>query len=957
MTPRARRPLGSRLLNTAWTAAVWAWRLVAWSVLVGAIGCASYLAWLLHNADTPGVDVTVLGPRPPEGRVRPVITNHTERGTAYTIDNAYCVFLADVGPPEALFTNFADAVRSARQRGRDVIPSVDLIHGQCKAFNDRLVLRIERWLQSERQPLNKRQALGRLLDKLTDPEAYLHVATALHLGGAPPDERLGRQAGIERRAAAFRSAAAPLGAWEDSEAQRRIFLQDRYLMDKGLRGPALRQVVEAIAAEPGLDAFFRFLDRLDARRINPPADRRAAGTYTALAAADLDTAERDGTVLHLLPYRDSPEERLMKHLRYSTAEGFVDELAEALRSGAMSLAPTADSGWYDHQIHALETLLLPERAEEAAKLRYSDAYLDHLRESFKGGFTADRETQIKALPVVVTGMSMSSDQPMNIVVRPSFSAEPTATVYLRLARSYRFLHRVLREDTQLSSEILDSIARQARRLHGLYDRLGAELGLPAPLEDECDWALARAAAEEWLSRWEDDPLLAPDVRAAVPVVERLDRSTTCFGIAGVTLVPARYEFHEDARPAVRGPVQAEFRPRDVVLPARVFVEFREFGAPPTRAAFRERVAGKSLGQIRREFPPLTPPDLVAGPWLRWGGLAMLVLITAGIWRKGPNWIVTRGVAVALVAGGIVAVTPALRVPLQLQVAARSEIYAVLMSHRLYGENRPAVLRGLGRQLESANPQIRYLAAQYLAMLAPSGRPESPSVWDELRDPVFRQAENPDNPPETVLTLVGMFGAVDPGNSRELWRDRLDEATHPVTRRSLLYHLAQEANADDEEIILRGLRDGDIDLSLLEYALTEFPTRSMALAMVQLPKPERGSRVRVLAGILNRNAGALTDEERCEFLPGLILEEPARYNVGEFVTLVPDRDLRVALYTELIERAPSKLDRKRLLEALAFKENHEPSLVELRQRLDNLKTRRAEEMRGEIEERLRRIRSQ
>src|SRR5260370_34192493 len=44
------------------------------------------------------------------------------------------------------------------------------------------------------------------------------------------------------------------------------------------------------------------------------------------------------------------------------------ELITAIRSGKVDLKPRKDGGWYDFQVHALETLLLPERGEETNKL-------------------------------------------------------------------------------------------------------------------------------------------------------------------------------------------------------------------------------------------------------------------------------------------------------------------------------------------------------------------------------------------------------------------------------------------------------------------------------------------------------------------------------------------------------------------------------------------------------------
>jgi len=49
------------------------------------------------------------------------------------------------------------------------------------------------------------------------------------------------------------------------------------------------------------------------------------------------------------------------------------KLIRAIRQGKVDLAPTASSGWYDYQIHALKTFLLPEKGEENPKLLLTKA--------------------------------------------------------------------------------------------------------------------------------------------------------------------------------------------------------------------------------------------------------------------------------------------------------------------------------------------------------------------------------------------------------------------------------------------------------------------------------------------------------------------------------------------------------------------------------------------------------
>ena len=64
--------------------------------------------------------------------------------------------------------------------------------------------------------------------------------------------------------------------------------------------------------------------------------------------------------------------------------------------------------------------------------------------AFKTSLTKHRETHIKRLPVLTLGSSLRPKEPVPVEVAPEFRVEPTATVYLRYARAYRFLHNAMR---------------------------------------------------------------------------------------------------------------------------------------------------------------------------------------------------------------------------------------------------------------------------------------------------------------------------------------------------------------------------------------------------------------------------------------------------------------------------------------------------------------------------------
>ena len=111
------------------------------------------------------------------------------------------------------------------------------------------------------------------------------------------------------------------------------------------------------------------------------------------------------------------------------------EMIRAIRSGKVDLAPKADSGWYDHQIYALETFLLPEKGAEHAKLLLTKAYKKRMLEAFQALMTKRRETHARNLK---TAEGMAAPRPL-ANVKPRLRVEPCPTYYLRTARSYDFL--------------------------------------------------------------------------------------------------------------------------------------------------------------------------------------------------------------------------------------------------------------------------------------------------------------------------------------------------------------------------------------------------------------------------------------------------------------------------------------------------------------------------------------
>jgi hypothetical protein len=284
-------------------------------------------------------------------------------------------------------------------------------------------------------------------------------------------------------------------------------------------------------------------------------------------------------------------------------------LIRRIRSGEVDLKPSTKpdgDGWYQYQVYALETLLLPGRGEEKDKLLLTAEYKKRLVEAFKAMITTRRETHGKQLPKATCAKErpLSRDQ-----VSPRLRIEPCATFYLRTARAYAFLQNFLRStvgrerleklhglkqggtrEATLDAE-LDALAR---RFYGFHLLTCEDIGMrPQFLANEpVDQAAAQREALTWLEHIDTDPDLACDVRVSVPIAIDLQRGKTrLWATVGVRL--AHLEASYARRPRVRAkgekgewqePKSYQIGTSHYVIPV---VEFAEFELTGSNALSRE----------------------------------------------------------------------------------------------------------------------------------------------------------------------------------------------------------------------------------------------------------------------------------------------------------------------------------------------------------------------------------
>jgi len=273
----------------------------------------------------------------------------------------------------------------------------------------------------------------------------------------------------------------------------------------------------------------------------------------------------------------------------------------------IDLEPTEDSGWYDYQSYALETMLLPERGEEADHLLLTKAYKKKLVETFKTIIIQNRETHAKQLEM---GKSDKSGEPEPDLY-PLFPVEPFATFYLRSARAYRFLntylasvltvdfleqsHRMVEDGSWSEGNLEQEIKHKTELLYGLYFLSADSVGLkpellPQELE-EYEEQTCRKAAVEWLKAWRTDTDVRKDMRVMVPVRRDNEAGKAIYwATLGIKAVKARAEFAKGFEPRnISGCWSGKIVPHDYYLIAEVSAEVRLplDAKPPTREELRQ----------------------------------------------------------------------------------------------------------------------------------------------------------------------------------------------------------------------------------------------------------------------------------------------------------------------------------------------------------------------------------
>jgi len=486
--------------------------------------------------------------------------------------------------------------------GADPIPSMEVVNGALKPFNDGLYAAAELEIETTKEELfsalaTRLATLAAAADATTRPafdDASVLVGAAQILDG---DDLTADPAVATRardRAAAFQAdpaLARPIGFYTWTGALQYVFTRDRFLQNRdGAESfGAFGAIAFALGQDPALLAKYQQVTALYAGLTNPylsyPIDAlipyvanaaalaSPAAIRNAFAAGNPPRETCGGTLVAFLPASRSKDTQYFEEqfcFGVPPGTNLLDTLIAGIQSGAVDLTPSTDSGWYDYQLYALETLLLPERAPESQNLLLTAGYKKKLIDTFKSILIQTRETHIKQLGSFATAGSYT---PPPIDAYPLHAAEPFPTFYLRTARGYRFLKTFLeatlgaaflagtdrlvetgaRGTVPLATELDQRIAL----LYGLTfieaDAVGMDrtTGLLPDEMTEIDAGAAVAAARTWLASWKTDADVVRDPRVIVPVMTDTNtQMTTYWAVIGVKALVSRAEFVAGHEPMV-----------------------------------------------------------------------------------------------------------------------------------------------------------------------------------------------------------------------------------------------------------------------------------------------------------------------------------------------------------------------------------------------------------------------
>jgi hypothetical protein len=452
-----------------------------------------------------------------------------------------------------LHPSYAAAIKDA---GGTILPSINLIDGKAKQFDDGLYAAIDRayFLGHGESMKSHLETLERIREKVakgSPADDYLAAGLSLVEGGKVELSAKAKASRARFLSEEVRSKPIGFSTWDRSLADAfrvlRFFAQP-------IEEPSIPvEIARVLRDEKKLRDDYVRAYSFYAKLTNPLIGRTPADLIDGPPPAP-------GELIAMFPPSTSREVELFEKLfpnGLPPDANLIRELIAAIRSGKVNLKPDSRSGWYEYQAYALETLLLPEQGPESAKLLLTKTYKKRMLEAFQALVTKRRETHVRQLPEDKSEPPMPMEQIAS--VEPRLRVEPNPTYFLRTARSYAFLANFL--ESTLGEPTLKSlkglregekgVVERERDLHtelswmrslfyGLYLLSSEDIGLkPEFLDGEAvDRDSSEKVATEWLASIASDADLAVDTRVAVPIFHNPRTGTVRLWMTvGVRLTP------------------------------------------------------------------------------------------------------------------------------------------------------------------------------------------------------------------------------------------------------------------------------------------------------------------------------------------------------------------------------------------------------------------------------------
>ena len=450
--------------------------------------------------------------------------------------------------------------------------SASIIIAKAKQFDDGLFAVVEYLCQKGSENFVSKikllQGVAESLEELSKEQEidkkYLNycrgfIAAAADLGGQQVAETKEVQIQAEQIKSDFLSnqrKSKPIGFYTWATDLSKIFQQDRLLQEEIDADEKIRILAKALSKDnhtlAAYSTYLSFVEKLT----NPfPPEYRDLSKLQEI---------NKNKKYRFFPPSRAHETELIKRL-YGNRPipddfSLIDAFIQKIQEGEIDLVPKEDSGWYDYQVYALEPFVNYGSIPEAKKLYFRKRYKQELVDLFKASISLTRETHIKQLEV--PELEGGAEPLTSIKIYPELSIEPIATCYLRHAKSYDFVRKVL-ESTfgttalknvhrltasgQVTKSLYKELLNMESLFYGAYQVVCQEIGMDVPpqkigkREKQADEKYAR----EWIHTLTDDPDVGTDNRMMVPVFyDEVRKKTKVWVVLGYAVKPLSIWFEQ-----------------------------------------------------------------------------------------------------------------------------------------------------------------------------------------------------------------------------------------------------------------------------------------------------------------------------------------------------------------------------------------------------------------------------